>query len=276
MRLFFLFIFAPLLLIAQQTISKSDTLSAKEMKRLFKHPICIYYGDTNFYDTKMGSIAMYYVLKENAKDGYFKIYFDTKLPMNDSNLTESGFFINSKEEGAHINYFMGDTSLIIPYKNGLKQGLEIQYNDNKTTVSKTNWDNGDLVWSKQIKNDSIVLQDHKYYSKGNYYWIDYNESGKVIRIVNCINDTSYITIYHEDGKIYSLAIDYHQEWRTYPLTNVQFYNEKISSMVNYYPDNGSILLQFYESGRLRSESISDKYHKSRIFCDKDGYNDKSH
>lgn len=270
MRLFYLFIFAPMLLSAQHTISKSDTLSAKEMKHLFKHPILIYYGDSAYYDAKIGSIAMYYVLIENIKDGYYKIYFHANLPMNDSNLTESGFFINSKEEGAHIKYFMGDTSLIIPYKKGLKHGLEIQYNNNKTIVSTSNWVNGDLLEFKTIKNDSIIITDQKYYSNGNWYWIDYNESGKINRIINKINDTSYVTKYDDAGRIKTANISCGQECRTSTFTSVKFTNDKIESMVNYYPDKGSILLEFYKSGRLKAEYISDKYNNSHIYCGEDG------
>lgn len=217
----------------------------------------IYYGDTTLYEVKKGEYGEYYSIKEAAKDGFYKIYKDSSLPKVKTNLLEAGILKSTKRQGIHIKFFNGDTSEIIPYINGVKDGTEIMYNHFTNETAYTKWVNGRVETYKVYKNKTILVNDQKYYENGDSYWIFYYENGRVKQTTNTLKDTIYVVKYTEDGRINSVDIQLNSTQNIF-YCNLKFNSCRVENFTQYLSRTESTLREYHSNGRLKSEMIWDK------------------
>jgi antitoxin component YwqK of YwqJK toxin-antitoxin module len=176
---------------------------------------------------------------------------------NQENLLETGLLLSTKKQGVHIKFFKGDTSEIIPFKNGVKDGIEIMYNHFTNQSAYTKWVNGNVETYKVYKNKTILVNDQKYYENGDSYWVFYYENGKVQQTTNTIKDTIYVVKYNEDGRINSVGIQLNSTQNIF-YCNLKFNTCRVENFTQYLSKTESTLREYHLNGRLKSEMIWDK------------------
>jgi len=264
----------------QHTFDNSDKTINWEQFSISTHPRNGYFESYSIKDENCNQyIKMQGSIKDNLQEGIWKLYINEKVYI-------TGNYVKGKKEGLWIRNFInnsgkststaeiqfyndlfngptkyyfkdGKLAKSIDYKNGLYEGLEIEYN--------YNYDNDDTYlhsikeYSNGLLNGNYLIYDYKsldtlesgHYSKGkkNGRFLFNNDGLKhIIDYSNGKIDGKFIK-YHRNG-IIALELDYKNNL---PYNFIQA-NDSIGSTIligTFLNGNGTINL-YYESGSLNS------------------------